>query len=938
MPIFFITDIEKSTEKWEKHRKEMGKVLARHDEILKEQIEKYEGKVIKHTGDGVFAVFEQGTPLHCALEIQRQFAREDWGVIGELRIRIGLHAGDAEKRGSDYFGSVVNRTARITAAGWSGQILLTPEVKDSCTLPSGAFIKDIGVHMLTDLGEPQQLYMFVHPDLELKEFPPIHSLSAHPHNLPSQTTPFIGREKELAELSKLLDDSACRLLNLVGPGGIGKTRLALQSAAEKIEKFHHGIYFIPFDSLTISSIQFLVFTIAEFLKFSFYSREDPKIQLLNYLQKKEMLLIMDNFEHLVGEAELLAEIFENAPKIKFLVTSRERLRLKGEWIIEIKGMKVPKHETIKHIADYSAVRLFLQSARRVKPDFVLSEKDKTFIIRICQLVEGLPLGIELASSWVRSLSCKEIAQEIEKNLDFLATTVRDMPKRHQSLKAVFDYSWNLLPKREHEVFRRLSVFQGGFKKEAAEKVAQAPLPMLSALVDKSLLRRNPVGRYEMLKVLRQYGEGKLDKEPQEKGEVQDQHCKYYADFLYQCEENFKKGKQRVILDAISEEIENVRAAWQWAVERNRKEEIGKSLQSLYLFYEMRGWLQEGEEVFRKTAEKLGKTHDPVKKELMFNKILARWGGFLRRLSLYEKARELFQKTMEIFRGLNAKGEISFCLNELGVIAYRLGEYTRGKQYHEENLAIKKQIGDQRGIAISYNNLGVITLALGDYDEAKRLHRKSLEIRKKINDLRGMAASMNNLGNVLLNLKEYTEAKMLYQESLAIRKEIGDRVGIASCLNNMGMIAEELGEHIEAKQLYEESLALKKEIGDQRGIGNTLDNLGSLSTKLGNYQESKKYYNEALKTLMEIRAIPLALQVILGITTLLIKEGKKESALVNCALVLHHPAGTKESKEKAACFFSELKTELPSDRVEGIRKNVETRKFEEVVKEILERLT
>ena len=236
MPIFLLTDIEKSTEKWEKHHADMGDVLARHDAILKQNIDDYDGTIVKHTGDGIFAVFEEGAPLHCAIEIQKRFALEDWGNIGELRIRIGLHAGEAERRGNDYFGSAVNRTARIMAAAWGGQILLSPKVKDLCSLPSDAILKDHGVHLLHDLGDPQQIYGLQYAEMIPQEFPPIHSLSAHPHSLPSQTTAFVGREKEIGELKKMIDNSRCRLINLVGPGGIGKTRLALQVAAEKIEK------------------------------------------------------------------------------------------------------------------------------------------------------------------------------------------------------------------------------------------------------------------------------------------------------------------------------------------------------------------------------------------------------------------------------------------------------------------------------------------------------------------------------------------------------------------------------------------------------------------------------------------------------------------------------------------------------------------------------
>jgi len=939
MPIFLFTDIEKSTEKWEKYRKEMGKVLARHDAIIKEQVEAFEGEIIKHTGDGVFAVFKQGAPLHCAIEIQKQFEKEDWGVIDELRIRIGLHAGEAEKRGNDYFGAAVNRTQRLMDAAWGGQILLTPEVVKSCSLPSNARLQDLGIHLLHDLGDPQQIYELITSDLALRGFPPIRSLSAHPHNLPSQPTPFIGREKELEEITKLIEDPRCRLVNLVGPGGIGKTRLALQAAAERVEKFHNGVYFIPLDSLTIGSIQFLVFTIADSLKFSFYSREDPKMQLLNYLREKKMLMLLDNFEHLIAEAELLTEIFENAPGIKFLITSRERLRLKGEWVVEIKGMEFPEGGSGDGFESYSAVQLFVQSARRVNPDFVLSEKDKPAVIRICQFVQGIPLGIELAASWIRSLSCNEIATEIKKGLDFLTTTMQDVPKRHQSLRSVFDYSWDLLSTKEKRIFTALSVFQNGFQREAAEDVTETTLRGLSALVDKSLVRRNPQGRYEMLQIIKHYAEEKLEEKPAEKEKYNDAHCIYYAHLLRPREKELKGDKQKEIIDRLGEEIENLRAAWRWAIEHGKEEEIENLSKNLYHLYDIRGWLQEGEQIFRMTAEmfkiKYGADMPDDKKRLRFAKIVSRWGGLCRRLSRYEKARELLNESLGILQKLDARTETVYVLNELGVIAYRLGEYAKARHMHQSALGIRKEQGDELGIAVSLNNLGVIALSIGDYTEAKRLHEEALKIREKLGDRRGLASSMNNLGNVISRLGENIGAKRLYEKSLAIREEIGDRIGIASCLNNLGMIDEEMGEYEEAKRLYQESLAIKRDIGDLRGTGNTLDNLASVSYKSGDFQKSKSYCDEALETLMKIKAIPLILEVLVGIAKLFAKENKNENALRVLALILHHPASTKDLKERAERFFSDLKAHFTTQEIDAIRKSVETRKLEEVVNEIIE---
>jgi predicted ATPase/DNA-binding SARP family transcriptional activator len=368
-----------------------------------------------------------------------------------------------------------------------------------------------------------------------------------PHNLSAQSTPFIGREAELTDVQQLiLNGSECRLLTLIGPGGIGKTRLAIQAAwqvaTEAIEAFPYGIYFIPL--APVGAAEFLVQTIAEALHFSFYTGSSPKTQLLNYLCEKEVLLILDDFEHLlndVGAVNLLSEILANAPKGKLLVTSRERLNLQEEWVIEIGGLPFPEIDTAEFletqrvqspvIESYDALQLFVQSARRASVGFSLSAENVSYVVRICQLVGGMPLGIELASAWVRMLPCREIAQEIERNLDFLTTPVRNIPERHQSLRAVFEHSWKLLTPVERHLFRKLSVFRGGFRREAAEVVADASLILLSALIDKSLLRRNTAGRYEMHHLLGQYAAEKLEEVINEKVQVQAQHARYYATFL-----------------------------------------------------------------------------------------------------------------------------------------------------------------------------------------------------------------------------------------------------------------------------------------------------------------------------------------------------------------------------------------------------------------------
>ncbi len=906
MPAFLFTDIENSTRLWEKHRAAMGQVLARHDAILQEEIARHGGRVIKHTGDGFFAIFEQGTPLHCALAVQARLAGQDWGAIGELRVRMAVHAGQAERRGDDYFGPVINRTARLLASGWGGQVLLTPEALQSYPLPEGATIHDLGFHFFKDLGTPQQVYGLTHPDLPIQQFPPLRTLSAHAHNLPPQPTPFLGREEELAAVFLRLDDPACRLLTLTGPGGIGKTRLALQAAAEKIERFVHGVYFVPLAPL--NSPEFLVPTIADALSFSFYGRGDPKVQLFNYLREKTMLLLLDNMEHLLAGAGLVAEILGCAPQVKVLATSRERLNLRGEWVLPLGGMAIPpEEEKAAAIEQYSAVQLFLQSARRVQPHFAPTEEDWPAVVRVCQLVDGVPLGIELAASWVRALSCAEIVQEIEQSVDFLASAVRDLPERHRSLRAVFDYSWSLLSDEERQALRRLAVFRGGFRRDAAAAVAGATLPLLSALADKSLLRRDTTGRYDLLEVLRQYAAAKLAELPREQEETRRQHGTYYANFVQQREGRLKGGQEKAALEEIGLEIENIRAAWSWAVEQQDGDSIARFLEGLYLFFEMRSRFQEGAETFRMAAEGLAGASEPG---AVLGRALARYAWCCERLASYEEAARLFQRSLAISRRLGDRAEAAFALANLGNVRCRLGEYEGAQELLHESLRIAQEMGDTWRMAHSLNNLGMVSSILGQHEAARRFYGEGLSLFQRIGYRRGIANALNNLGVVAGTLYDYVEARRLYQESLAIFKEIGDLRGTAFALNNLGKtIADAQHEYAETEKLCQESLAVFRQIGDRWGIANALNNLGAAARALLQGPTAWQYFGEALQVAMELRAVPLALEALGGMAQLLADRGNTEQAAELAGLLLEHPASDKETQVKAANLLQALATRV-----------------------------
>lgn len=799
--------------------------------------------------------------------------------------------------------------------------------------------------------------------------------SSRRHNLPAQVTSFIGREKELAKINQQLANPACRLLTLTGPGGIGKTRLALEAAQALVERFLEGVYFVPLDSL--SAPDFLASTIGAALKFTFQGIESSQVQLLNYLAEKEMLLVLDNFEHLLAPrrtpsekaivqtggydgTRLLAELLQHAPGVKLLVTSRERLNLQGEWVLEIGGLDYPGSLPApllpgEGLENYSAFQLFWQSAGQVRADLAWSDEDKTFGGRICQLVQGLPLGLELAAAWVHLLSCREIAEEIERNLDFLATSLRDVPERHRSLRAVFNHSWQILSAEEQRVFRQLAVFLGGFRRDAAENVVGASLPVLAGLVEKSLLNHDTLGRYTRHTLLWQFAHEKLEQFSPEKEKIQALHCAYYAGFLQQQAIWLRGGgQQKEALEEIGVEIENVRLAWQWAINQQQEETLEQFILGLQLFYSRRGWLQEGEEVFSRAVASFGwPVHQvgeppeiilPVNRAKIVGQLLVRYGYFCLLLGQHKMAGDLFQESLVLLRQaapvFHVEEDIVFVLNQISYLSFKLGEYETGQEYLQESLSICQANNDQYSLTDTLNMLGILADVRGEYEQAKQFYQQCLTVKRQLNDSWGIARALHNLADTLRWLAEYELSKQLSLEALIISKEIGEKRLEAFSLNNLGDVALSLGEYEAAAQYLQESLALFKAIGERWGLAVCLQNLGLAAKAQREYQNAKWYWAEALKTAMDTPAFPLALDILSNLAKSLILEATENAMLTGKAealklfvLILNHPAAYQHTKNDAAHFKPELEGELPREMVIQAQTAGQTLTLEAIVAEI-----
>jgi predicted ATPase/DNA-binding CsgD family transcriptional regulator len=610
------------------------------------------------------------------------------------------------------------------------------------------------------------------------------------HNLPGQPTPFIGREPERAEIANLLANPDCRLLTLVGPGGIGKTRLAIEAARFLIDSpLPEGegpgvrVHFVPLQPLT--SPDFIVPTVAGALHFAFYGEQDPKSQLLSYLRDKHLLLVLDNFEHVMDGAGLLPEMLEAAPGVKLLVTSRERLSLREEWVVDVHGLPYPEQDAGDPRQEYGAVQLFVQHSRRT--GYRPVDDDAAAITRICRLVEGIPLAIELAAAWVRAMPCAAIAREIERSLDILTTTTRNVPEKHRSMRAAFEHSWKLLTEEEQAVFRKLSVFRGGFTREAAAKVAAASLATLAALVDKSMLRVDANGRYSLQELMRQYADYQLERSGEAEA-ARDAHCAYYADYLHQLAADLKSANQIRALGEMEQELDNVRVSWGWAVEQSRDREILQSLDSLGLFYQIRSRFHEGVEAFDMAVERFADTETEVLGQTL---MLQGWFSFFECNS--RKGKELLLKGEAIMRRLGFHKMMPLLFSHLYSHADELGGFEVVRKLYEDSLAIFRQTGDMWRIAWVLHGLGWYAYVFDQYEEAQQLQQESLSIFRAIGDHWGSIWALNTLGDWATQRGDYDEARQFFEEGLAINREIGDPGGIRFSLGKLGSIADLLRE-------------------------------------------------------------------------------------------------------------------------------------------------
>ncbi len=652
--------------------------------------------------------------------------------------------------------------------------------------------------------------------------------------LPALTTLFVGRSAELGQIGQLLSDGACQLLTLTGPGGIGKTRLAVEAARAHSHAFADGVAFVALQPLIAAEL--IVPAIAEALDIQFFPGGEPKQQLLDTLSSQSMLLILDNFEHLLDGSALVSELMTAAPTLKLLVTSRERLNLLEEWVVDVAGLPFPTAEARPEFGHYDAVRLFAEHARRIQVGFALTPEVESAVARICRLVDGTPLAVELAAAWVRALTCDEIAAEIEHSLDLLVSSARNVAPRHRNMRAVLDHSWSLLTDDERKVFQVLSVFRGGFRKEAAREVAGASPLMLSALVDKSLLRLTGSGRYEVHELLRQYAEEKL-REDADNAQARDRHSHYFADFMHDRADDLKGRRQRPALDEIEADFENVRTGWNRAVERQDGEAILRSLESLYLFCEMRSRFHEGMELFWHAHSRL--TGQPEVANSAFTRWVELWRLSAQFPEGYETVVRQINACLDSAWQREGRAEAAFCLWTLGVVAHSIGDSVMNGHF-EKSMALYEQIGDRFYIAKVADFLAASYSFPDTYnvDQYFKLTHYSIDLRRAIGDRFGLALAITNLKVAAMDSGDTVAAERYLDETDALFNEVGSRFGIIRNNSLRGELAFQAGEFDTARTIIEQVLeSLPASI--QGGRWTALATLGQIVCMEGDYARGRE---------------------------------------------------------------------------------------------------
>ena len=708
--------------------------------------------------------------------------------------------------------------------------------------------------------------------------------------LPTQLTPFIGREVEKTRIAEQLADPACRLLTLLAPGGFGKTRLAIAAAKRQQGVFRDGVVFVGLADA--NTAEQMLYAIADALDTSLLSATNLEANLQSFLVTKELLLVLDNLEQLSSDFSLISELLKAAPKLKLLVTSRERLSLSAEWLMDVRGLSYPIDSSPKNPESFDALSLFVQTAKRLKADFVLDDSNVNEVITICQLVEGMPLALELAASWLQVLSVSEIVAEVKEGLDLLESSSRDAPERHQSIRAVFDSSWAFLTEKEQAVLRSLAIFEAGFSREAAQLVSQANLIVLGRLIDKSFLTRSATGRYFRHPLIYQYTKEKLAASVVFEA-VREKHARYFLERLQVWSQTFYKGAQTEVLVLFEMDLANIRAAWHWALDSKQFDNLRGSCDVIEKYFVQSNRFKEGLEFFTETEQHLGETEP-----LLLAEVLVSQAGFQDR---FGNNTEVARCSAQAHALASAAGDIYWMaqsLNVQGIAAIHQGNYLEARNFLEQAIVLTTDQETLRIKARASNNLALTHLELGNYEEASKLYQQALELNKALGNQLSSIKNLSNLGNLFYSMKRFEEAEHYFQKGLALVSELGFQEPLQHIYSGLAMVAIELGDLTKADDYAHEALKFARESGEKNIEVEALRSLAKLAALNNDDTKTNELLLRAISLAWEVEALPYLQDVLVDLAALRLKEGAKHLATDILTVALNHKASSQTTKEQA----------------------------------------
>lgn len=892
---FLYTDIEGSTPLWEREPEPMRAALARHDEILRTAIADHGGHVYKLVGDAFQAAFSvPAQAVAAALAAQRTLTTERWPTSLPLRVRMGLHVGPAEAAGDDYAPThTLNRVARVMSAGHGGQTLLTAGVAELVRerLPAGVTLRDLGKHRLKGLTQLEHLLQVVAPDLPA-DFPPLQSLAASSHNLPIQLTSFIGRDAEVAEVKRLL--SASRLVTLTGSGGCGKTRLALQAAGDLSAQYTDGVWYVELAPVSDPAL------VPHTLLSVFSLREDNQRSLtdilIDYLRAKTTLLVLDNCEHLIEACAQVGEaLLRGCPNLRILATSREALGIAGEAGFRVPSLATPSPAALPgldQLEKLDAIRLFIERAAAAKPGFTLNRDNAPFLAQICARLDGIPLALELAAARVKMLSPEHIAARLDDRFRLLTGGSRTALPRHQTLRAMMDWSYSLLSGEEKTLFRQLAVFAGGWTLEAAEAVCDGSresdvLDLLARLVDKSLIFIDEATgeiRYHRLETIRQYSREKFF-ETDDVEAVRDRHLDFYVRFAELADERLKSGEQLAWQNRLPTEQDNLRTALEWGLSRSPDSAL-RIAGAANLFWTAGGYSAEG---FRWTEKAL---------------------------ELVEQNPPLQGVTLEQRQAARARA-----LRGLARLYLSLGDNASAKRAAEASVALYRQSHDRRGLAFALVVLAYPLEFLGERVRAEEALRESLAMARAENDVYVICRALNILARVMVELHQDLDAALGYvEEAYHLARDAGLRSQEAQACEILGIIASHRQAPQEARAYFQESVRNYQEVGATFNVILEKSRLAHLERQLGEYAPALAYYREtivAFRDIAQLGAVAHQLECF-GFIAHAQTQDERALQLFAAASALREKSGTPMTPDEHRYFDEQLR---------GLREKMETPRFE-----------